>query len=111
MMRTVMAAIACGFVCASAWPVGAQPPGPGVRVERLLDAPIITPDLHPSIGVNIQGPSLIRVPDWVSEPLGAYYLYFADHKGSYIRLAYADDLLGRGRSTRPAVCRSPIRTF
>ena len=66
----------------------------GVRIERLLDAPIITPDLHSSIGENIQGPSLIRVPDWVQNPLGAYYLYFADHKGRYIRLAYADDLLG-----------------
>ena len=65
-----------------------------VRVTRLHDAPIITPDLHPSIGVNIQGPSLIRVPEWVQEPLGTYYLYFADHKGSYIRLAYADDLRG-----------------
>ena len=65
-----------------------------MRVTRLLNAPIITPDLHPSIGHNIQGPSLIRVPDWVPEPLGSYYLYFADHKGSYIRLAYADDLRG-----------------
>jgi len=65
-----------------------------VRVTRLLDAPIITPESHPSIGKNIQGPSLIRVPQWVPAPLGTYYLYFADHKGSYIRLAYADDLRG-----------------
>jgi hypothetical protein len=72
-----------------------------VRVERLLDAPIITPETHPSIGVNIQGPSLIRVPDWVDSPLGKYYLYFADHKGSYIRLAYADDLLGPWRVHPP----------
>ena len=43
---------------------------------------------------NIQGPSLIRVPGWVPDALGRYYLYFADHKGSYIRLAYADSLLG-----------------
>lgn len=67
---------------------------PVPRIERLLDAPIITPETHPSIGSNIQGPSLIRVPDWFEAPLGKYYLYFADHKGSYIRLAYADDLLG-----------------
>ena len=65
-----------------------------MRVERLIDGPIITPDLHPSIGENIQGPSLIRVPDWVGDRLGDYYLYFADHKGSYIRLAYADELVG-----------------
>lgn len=67
---------------------------PEIRVERLGDGPIITPETHPSIGGNIQGPSLIRVPAWVPEPLGKYYLYFADHKGSYIRLAYSDDLLG-----------------
>lgn len=65
-----------------------------VRVERLLDRPIVTPETHPSIGRNIQGPSLIRAPNWVEEPLGKYYLFFADHKGSYIRLAYADELRG-----------------
>jgi hypothetical protein len=65
-----------------------------VRVERLLDRPIITPQLHPTLGPNIQGPSLIRVPEWVAGRLGQYYLYFADHKGRYIRLAYADDLRG-----------------
>jgi hypothetical protein len=62
--------------------------------RRLLDRPIVGPDLHPSIGVNIQGPSLIRVPDWVESRLGRYYLYFADHKGSYIRLAYAENVAG-----------------
>ncbi len=65
-----------------------------VRVSRVVDGPIISSATHPSIGVNIQGPSLIRVPDWVESRLGAYYLYFADHKGSYIRLAYADALTG-----------------
>ena len=50
--------------------------------------------MHDSIGDNIQGPSIIRVPSWVEQPLGLYYLYFADHKGRYIRLAYADDLKG-----------------
>lgn len=68
-----------------------------VTVTRLLDRPIIAPDTDPSIGPNIQGPSLIRVPEWVSGRLGKYYLYFADHKGKYIRLAYADNLLGPWR--------------
>ena len=77
--------------------VVAQPGAAAVRVERLLDRPIITPELHPSLGPNIQGPSLIRVPDWVPKRLGTYYLYFADHKGRYIRLAYADNLLGPWR--------------
>jgi hypothetical protein len=65
-----------------------------MRVTRLGDGPIIAPELHPSIGVNIQGPSAIRVPDWVPGRLGAYHLYFADHKGSYIRLAFADHPAG-----------------
>jgi hypothetical protein len=65
-----------------------------MRAHRLLDRPIISPELDPSIGVNIQGPSAIRVPDWVPGRLGTYYLYFADHKGSYIRLAYADRVTG-----------------
>ena len=34
------------------------------------------------------------MPNWVENPLGRYYLYFADHKGRYIRLAYADELTG-----------------
>ena len=65
-----------------------------IRIERLLDGPIITPDMDGRMGSNIAGPSLIRVPDWVENPLGRYYLYFADHRGTYIRLAYADDLAG-----------------
>ena len=65
--------------------------------KRLLDAPIVAPTSHPSIGENIQGPSLVRVPEWVPSALGRYYLYFADHKGAYIRLAYADALTGPWR--------------
>ena len=76
-----------------------------VRVERLVDGPIVGPSLHPSIGVNIQGPSLIRVPEWVAQPLGRYYLYFADHKGRYIRLAFADDLAGPWRIHPPGSLR------
>ncbi len=68
--------------------------GLSVVVTRLGDGPIIEPHMDARMGSNIQGPSLIRVPDWVDNPLGRYYLYFADHRGSYIRLAYADDLLG-----------------
>lgn len=49
------------------------------------------------MGDNINGPSLIRVPDWVRNPLGRYYLYFAHHDGRYIRLACADTLEGPWR--------------
>ncbi|MXX99589.1 MAG: hypothetical protein F4Y67_02050 [Chloroflexi bacterium] len=78
---------------------------PAIRVERLSDGPIICPETHPIAGRNIQGPSLIRVPDWVEQPLGRYYLYFADHKGSHIRLAHADDLLGPWRIHSPGSLR------
>lgn len=64
----------------------------GVQVRR--HGPLITPDTHPAAGTNINGPSVIRVPDWVDAPPGRYLLYFADHKGDSIRVAYADDVTG-----------------
>ena len=79
-----------GLLCVSGENAIAQT----VRVERLVDGPIIYPDMDARMGSNIAGPSLIRVPDWVEDPLGRYYLYFADHRGTYIRLAYADDVAG-----------------
>lgn len=75
------------------------------RIERLVDAPIITPHMDAAMGSNIAGPSLIRVPDWVSDPLGTYYLYFADHRGTYIRLAYADALTGPWTMYEPGTLR------
>ncbi|TVR50060.1 MAG: hypothetical protein EA425_10735 [Puniceicoccaceae bacterium] len=42
-----------------------------------------------TVGLNINGPSLVRVPEWVANPLGRYYLYFAHHQGDSIRLAHA----------------------
>ena len=65
-----------------------------ITVERLGSGPIITPEMDSRMGGNIQGPSLIKVPDWVENPLGEYYLYFADHRGTYIRMAYADEVTG-----------------
>jgi hypothetical protein len=74
---------------------------PPVTVERLPGNPIVRPHQDPRMGGNVQGPSLIRVPEWIADPLGRYYLYFADHKGSYIRLAYADRLEGPWRTHQP----------
>jgi hypothetical protein len=65
-----------------------------VRIVRLTDRPIVGPDSHPSIGANLNGPSLIKVPAWIPDPLGAYYLYFSHHKGDHIRMASADVLTG-----------------
>ena len=74
-----------------------------MKIKRLLSNPIITPNLDERIGNNINGPSLIRVPDWLPHPLGKYYLYFAHHQGTYIRLAYADHMHGPWHVYTPGV--------
>ena len=68
--------------------------GAQITATRLLDRPVIRPHMDERMGDNINGPSVIRVPDWAPNPLGRYYLYFADHQGSYIRLAYANRIIG-----------------
>jgi hypothetical protein len=74
------------------------------RAQRFSENPIIRPDMLPgSDGRNINGPSLIRVPEWIVNPLGKYYLYFADHGGQYIRMAYADKLGGPWKVHEPGV--------
>lgn len=78
--------------------------GPGHPV-RLPGNPIVTPASSPTLGENINGPSLIRVPDWVERPLGRYYLYFAHHAGKFIRLAYADRLSGPWKVHEPGTLR------
>lgn len=70
-----------------------SPPSPQVRVAR-LDEPLITPNSHPAAGSNINGPSLVRMPDWATGRLGPLHLYFADHKGRTIRLAWAERIEG-----------------
>lgn len=63
--------------------------------RRLPGSPIIRPESLPGDdGGNINGPSLIRAPSWLTNRLGNYYLYFAHHNGKYIRLAFADRLEG-----------------
>ncbi len=72
-----------------------------MKVRRFLDEPIITANMDIRIGVNINGPSPMVVPDWIEKPLGRFYLYFADHRGLYIRLAYADAVEGPWRIHEP----------
>ena len=68
---------------------------PRFQATRIGTGPLIVPNMDERMGANINGPSLIRVPEWVPNPLGRYYLYFAHHNGAYIRLAYADSLEGQ----------------
>jgi len=86
--------------------------GRSVIVARRLPAnPIIRHTLDPRLRdearrygyVNVNGPSLIRVPPWVENRLGDYYLYFAHHKGEFIRMAYADHVAGPWTVYSPGV--------
>jgi hypothetical protein len=85
-----------------------QPP---FAAQRVAGNPIISGELDPALSansseggyVNIAGPSVIRVPDWIANPLGHYYLYFAHHKGNHIRLAYADSPTGPWTLYQPGV--------
>jgi len=70
--------------------------------RRLPGNPIIRPAMLPGTdGANINGPSLMRAPTWLTNRLGTYYLYFAHHNGKYIRLAYADRLEGPWKVHEP----------
>jgi len=72
------------------------------RIER-LSGPIIVPNMDARMGTNINGPSLIRAPDWLPTPPGRYLLYFAHHNGTYIRLAFADAIEGPWRTHEAGV--------
>src|SRR3954466_8797447 len=74
-----------------------------MKVSRFPENPIIRPNMDSRMGDNINGPSLIKVPDWIERPLGRYYLYFAHHDGRYIRLAFADALEGPWRTHEDGV--------
>ncbi|MEM6333227.1 MAG: hypothetical protein AAF823_07815 [Planctomycetota bacterium] len=50
---------------------------------------------------SINGPSMVYVPEHVPNRLGAYYLYFADHGGDHIKMAYADSPTGPFTLYRP----------
>lgn len=73
------------------------------KVIRFPENPLIHAGLDDQIGLNINGPSLIRVPSWILNPLGKYYLYFSHHAGTFIRMAYADSLHGPWKIHRGGV--------
>jgi hypothetical protein len=90
----------------TAGPQSEPKPTSRYKVIRFKSNPIIhsgLKGLEGWIGQNINGPSLIRVPGWIDNPLGKYYLYFAHHGGAYIRLAFADRLEGPWTVHSPGV--------
>ena len=109
--RFITIALLAGPLCSGCRITPASQPGSTFsaspfQVERLAQNPIIRPEmpgLEGSAGQNINGPAVIRVPDWINQPLGRYYLYFAHHSGKYIRLAYADRPEGPWTVYKPGV--------
>ncbi len=98
------------FVCAHPSAATAQPStstapaaAPSVRATRVAQNPLLTVRSSPTLGGNVNGPTVIRVPEWIEHPLGRYYMYFANHMGDFIRLAYADSPLGPWRVHEPGV--------
>ena len=71
--------------------------GASLRLVRFMDQPLLRVGDHPKIGQNINGPCVIRVPDWLGSALGRFYMYFAHHTGTFIKLAVSDDLQGPWR--------------
>ena len=65
-----------------------------ITVKRHAANPLITESSSKTLGSNINGPSVIRVPSWIKRPYGKYYMYFAHHQGKFIRLAYSEALGG-----------------
>ena len=68
-----------------------------ITVDRHKEV-LITPK-NSKAGDNICGPCVIRVPEWVKNPLGKYYMYFARHSssnmsGAFIRFAYSNSPKG-----------------
>lgn len=60
--------------------------------------PIITRNM-PVADANMNGPSLVRIPDWLphSERIDSsanYYLYFASHWGVHIKMAWSENIDG-----------------
>lgn len=65
-----------------------------MKVVRFAQNPLVSPASSPAIGSNINGPSVIHKPEWLTRLPGQYLMYFAHHQGNYIRLAWAETLHG-----------------
>src|SRR5262245_22471232 len=74
-----------------------------IRATRLRQNPLITINSSSTLGDNVNGPAVVRVPSWVGKPMGRYYMYFAHHTGAHIRLAYADAIEGPWKIYDPGV--------
>ena len=65
-----------------------------MKIKKVIKKKLIISSEHSLLKnwKNINGPVCFRVPSWIKRPLGKYYLLFSDHQGTYIRLAYSDNI-------------------
>ena len=113
---TIIVIIFCGILFLSAvkhrtrdYPLSAIV---NIEVIRSKSNPLITLETSNSLGGNINGPSVIRVPVWIRQPHGKYYMYFAHHWGNYIRLAYADTIEGPWKIYEPGTLKqNQVKAF
>ncbi|MCF8226606.1 MAG: hypothetical protein K9J30_12080 [Bacteroidales bacterium] len=70
-----------------------------VGITRLNNNQPIIDRTMPSTGWNINGPSMIRIPDWIppesrADSSANYYLYFANHHDLHIKMAWSSEIAG-----------------
>lgn len=67
----------------------------GYAFDVIRHGVVISGDMLPGDdGLNINGPTVIKTPEWIKNAPGKYLMYFAHHTGDYIRVAYADKITG-----------------
>ena len=76
----------CPLATGDVWTFTTRKASAVIRLNN--EQPIIDRSFE-GVGNNINGPSLIRIPDWIdpadrTDPSAIYYLYFANHGGDNI---------------------------
>ncbi len=111
MRQTRHAALALIFICLSSSALGqvvtvkridARPPGHPLDTGSPFD-PIMDDALRQTIGTSAgsaTGACVIRVPEWIPDsekthPSAKYYMYFSDHHGSKIKMAWSASITGQ----------------
>lgn len=101
-----MRVVACAAAAVAVMLLGVEGHGQtpaSLTVQRVPQNPLITVSSSKTLGDNVNGPTVVRVPSWVQRPLGRYYMYFANHMGTFVRMAYAPAVTGPWTVYEPGV--------
>jgi len=79
--RALIAAIGAAVIAVTHVPESGSRAAAGIRqspgVTRFQQNPLITVATSQTLGGNVNGPTVIQVPDRVGRPLGRYYFRYA----------------------------------